>query len=223
MNNKIAIGMINYGNIRAEVSSSLAEIFQNDNFNKKLVSGLIQNQGPYIDDNRNKVVEIFLHSNSEWLLFIDTDVEVTLDHIYTLYDIATFNNLYILGGIYFYGESHHSLNIRPMIMQKDKNNISSISYDIPLDKNYFEVDTVGTGSMIIHRSVFEKINNFGPDNKNYWFRTYDENIGFIGEDVYFCNLAKKFGYKVYATSKVMPNHYKTVIFNYEIFAKQRNL
>lgn len=217
---KIDIGIINSGNIRSEVLGSITHAFKYDPKDK--IGSLIQAQGPYIDDNRNDVINLFLLSNSEWLMFVDADVEVDLNHIYTLYDIATKYNLYIVGGIYFYGVDHHSLNIRPALMQKNEYGMEEASYHIPDDVDYFEVTNVGTGCMLIHRSVFEKINNLGPDGKNYWFKTYREDTGFIGEDVYFCRLAKENGYKIYATQKVTPNHYKTVIFNYDIFINQQN-
>lgn len=215
----ISIGIVNYGNMRPEVGSALADAFQKDSINKNILNGIIQTQSPYIDDNRNRLIDIFLNFDSDWLLFIDTDVEINYNDIITLHDIATKYNLYILGGIYFWGVEHYSTKIQPMIRGLVGNK-EEIIFNFPIEKEYFEVSSTGTGCLLIHKSVFQKISNFGPDNNNHWFKTYDDEVGFIGEDIYFCRLARKNGFNVYVTPKIMPNHYKTVKLNYKLFKEQ---
>jgi GT2 family glycosyltransferase len=221
--NSLTIGNINNGYVRSEMCTTLIHSVIDDGRDRGLINNYISVQGTYIDDNRNEVVNLFLSTTkSEWLLFVDSDIEIDKSQIYKLYDLATTYNLYILGGIYFYGENHYSTRIRPMVYSRKNSNSlrGNIIYDMPEDKEYFEVDNIGTGCLLIHRSVFEKVYKKYSSGKAYWFSTIEDDFGFVGEDVYFCNNVIKHGYKIYATPLVFPNHYKTVIFNNDLYINQ---
>jgi hypothetical protein len=86
----------------------------------------------------------------------------------------------------------------------------------------FEVSHIGTGMMIIKRSVFEKLSdsvrsytyggsgvlgvNPGNQIKEYWKTDISDNGTWMGEDVNFCYMWRKLGNKVYAAPYAKTTH-----------------
>jgi hypothetical protein len=79
-----------------------------------------------------------------------------------------------------------------------------------LEGNFREVPWTGGGGLLVHRAVWEKIPR-GP-----WFvwergedtETGDRGTHGCGEDVYFCRLVQKQGFKVW-THRQLAGHYRT--------------
>ena len=75
----------------------------------------------------------------------------------------------------------------------------------------------GNGLMLIEREYFEKVSApwFGYDT-----RYKDEKFSFIGEDIIFCEKAKKHGYKIYVDFDTEVNHLNR---GQQMEQQQRNL
>lgn len=221
---KIIIAVPNNGLISSETSFGLIRAAQKDQNQRKILTDFYDAQGLFVDNNRNNIVDGFLNlSNEKWLLFVDSDIHVNLEHIYTLYDIATNNKLDILGGIYFYSKVHRSMELRPALQNRHPDGKRYDIYDIDFELDYFEVNSMGTGLMLISREALEKTYKVDTSNLPYWFKTYDENGNFIAEDIYFCETAKSVGIKTYACPKVTPNHVKLSYFSKEEYLKQQRI
>lgn len=133
------------------------------------------------DSNRNLIVKRFLKTNKKWLIMIDSDVVPPKN----LLSILNTDKKII--GCPAYGLKLNS----PVLAAFTKKKHKYVSYN-GKKKGEVEVDAVGTACISIHRSVFEKL-------KPPYFRFgYDENgVMNNGEDFYFCELAKKNGFKIY--------------------------
>ena len=86
----------------------------------------------------------------------------------------------------------------------------------------FEVSHIGTGMMIIHKSVFEKLKdstreytytgsgilgaNPGDKMNEYWNTNISDEGKLMGEDVNFCYMWRKLGGKVYAAPYAKTTH-----------------
>ncbi|MSX83312.1 MAG: hypothetical protein F2740_03090 [Actinobacteria bacterium] len=86
----------------------------------------------------------------------------------------------------------------------------------------FEVSHIGTGMMIIKRSVFEKMKdvtqeytyigegvlgaNSGDKMNKYWSTEISDEGSLMGEDVNFCNVWRKLGGKIYAAPYAKTTH-----------------
>jgi hypothetical protein len=102
------------------------------------------------DVNRNKVVEDFMSGPAEWLFFMDDD---------TVFQRGTITKLVekrrdFIAGIYFMPGVDRPHN--PIAYQRSKEGYYRPVVDYP-DGALFQVDSVGMGCTLIHRSVFEKI------------------------------------------------------------------
>lgn len=149
-----------------------------------------------IDSNRNAVVKKMLtlpqSHKYEWLLFLDSDVVPPNGAAERL--IGHDKN--IVGGICF-------------IMGNDGFPTPNISKEMDSGMHraeLIEVKGMGTGFMLIHRNVLEKVGR-----SPFRFR-YDKwgSVTVCGEDYDFCEKAVKAGYKIYADLGVQCEHYKIV-------------
>lgn len=153
---------------------------------------------------RNILVNEFLNSDSEELLFIDSDVVVSPDDIMRL--VAQSGDKDITAGLY------------PR-RSADKNFFLDLIHDengdMIFDGTMLKVSRVGTGFMLIKRYVIEKLIAEHPE----W--AYDAKDGasqsavfdfqivdgkYVGEDYLFCDRASKAGFECWVDVEISLPH-----------------
>lgn len=123
---------------------------------------------------RNQVVEQFLEQDDEWLLFVDDDMVLPRN---TLKKLLSYN-VPVIAPIC----TMRQPPFPPVIYKRGVLGIETIQ-DFPADKP-FTVDAVGTGVILLQRSVLERMSK--P-----WFAWGDfDNIGRMGEDIYLSDRIK---------------------------------
>lgn len=148
---------------------------------------------------RNRIVHKFLKTTMEYLLFIDNDI------IFAPKDILNLRHREkdIIGGVYF----KKDLPYKPVANRQ-----------LSQDGDLFEMAEIGTGFMMIRRNVFLKIQEMFPDH--FYKNEGDETEGqyydyfrvgvfdgrYLSEDYYFCQLARKAGFKVWLDGTVLVKH-----------------
>ena len=175
-------------------------------------------RGHRVDRNRDKIVKAFLRSprKPDWLLFLDSDMTFPEDIVYRL----LVHRKPIVGGLYFHRGQQAPLVFNSSGKTKDEwgrmserhvylrdevwdflNNANIPDKDMavaisgvpdPLQ----ECDAIGTGGMMIHRSVIEAMP--GP-----WFE-YAKHAE--SEDLSFCRRAKALGFSVHADLSTICGH-----------------
>lgn len=146
---------------------------------------------------RNKAVNGFLsHPEFDALLFLDSDHVHDPEIVHLLVrDMLLHPEIKVVGGLNFQRKPPH----KPCFYTEDDG-----SENIPLSwpDELFPVDVLGTGSMLIHRSVFTQIEPpwFWFDSSHYW-EDY-----FPGEDVWFSHLCKKAGIQMWVDPEVRSPH-----------------
>jgi len=173
------------------------EMPETGNYNLKVNFSYLQP----VDANRNKMVKNFLEDEeNEWLLMIDDDV-VPPGDILEMIDL---------------GEKVVSATVtikkdgvpHPVIVkQRDDGKYRRITmqeYSEEItDKGLVEVDGVGAGCLLIHRSVLEEMS---PP----WFKfLYNEDGTLkLGEDFYFGQRLRELGQPMYVSSDFVCSHYR---------------
>lgn len=212
------LGVITAGSHRTEHVKSLLALATTPTLSP-VTHTYIHVGGPYLDDNRNKVVEAFLKSPCEHLFFLDSDVEITVEDVRKLVD-ATDELSPVVGGIYYSGGMEVGVLKSPVVYDVDVDRAWSdggpfqiLTVDDIEDHQLtcpdipFSCGCVGTGAMVIHRSLLEKmIPEYGYPCP--WFAEEIVNGTHCGEDMIFCLRVIAMGFKVYAHPGVHPNHYK---------------
>jgi hypothetical protein len=173
-------------------------------------------KSPYVGHCRNLLTAGFLHSDKEYLLFVDADMQFGADSVFRM-----------LAADYPISCTPYRLKDATM---KESYPVSFENYDkIEItDKGFVEITSGPTGLMLIHRSVFTKLQlehphlqikfpeekkkdinaeimgaeetGEDPASECLWnfFDTSFENHLFKGEDIAFCELARKSGIQIYA-------------------------
>lgn len=160
---------------------------------------------------RNRVVKAFLdNTDSDWLLMIDVDEQLTTEAFDILINAAHDKERPVVSGLVFAAfDAHKHLYPKPL---------PAIFQDVPegflplfkYDKNsLFQIDACGTGCVLIHRSVLEKMRemadpNQGPDWCWFWDGPIEGN--WISEDLLFSRRIRQLGFPIYVhTGAVLPH------------------
>jgi len=165
---------------------------------------------PY-DHGRNEAVKALLsHPHFEYLFFIDTDIIAPPDTIIRLLK----HNAPIVSGLY----CRRSPPIGVPVMLRNYQWITEFPQN-----SVIEVDMVGTGCLLIHRSVFESLAHSRPQSGKEWF---DWRVDMKGKGVYpdqrctsedfvFCLNARDHGYRILVDTSIQCKHvgYSQVTYN----------
>ena len=174
--------------------------------------GIHTMRSPLIHQARNYLTSVFLTTEYQYMLFIDSDVEFEPEAVMRMM-VAKKN---IVCTPYRAKAEDTSKNIYTVEF-KDPKNI------LVLAEGLVEIEAGPTGLMLIDRKVFEKIiknrpdlkikNKVKPDSdKTHKFYYNFFNFGFIdgyamGEDVSFCKLARENDFKLYANIESPTAHH----------------
>lgn len=173
--------------------------------------------GPLMFRNRNSLINDLKSqkkyqlplSGFDYFLFVDSDISFSVKNVERLLS----HNKEICCSPYFTHDKPYTYNTGMffdsypgLIRYQHTKHSSGLS----------EVDFSGTGFMLIHRSVFEKLSY--P-----WFEPmkieFGDNCEAIGEDLCFCIKAKNAGYKIFCDFDNKVDHRKRDVenFNWDIY------
>lgn len=177
-------------------------------YNGKHIFGLDFMQSSLISYARNHLVKQFLASEFEWLYFWDADVVIRdLSFIDKLLETSHTLDAKIVGGVYRLKSSHpthkqYAAGNRDL--KANTANVSGIQNFLAGELTEPQLaDVIATGSMLIHRSVLERL----PDP---WFTIVDLSKGqVIPEDYNFCVKAKRYGFNVAVDPRFDTYHFGT--------------
>ena len=167
-------------------------------------------KSPLIHQARNYLTSVFLNSDFTHLLFLDSDVDFEPEAVVRML-VAKKDVI--------------CTPYRVKSMEVDKK-----MYTVELKKDarmepgeIIEITAGPTGIMLIHRDVFKKIIEKFPDLKiknpvfpepgpdhQYYYNFFDftfEDGYSKGEDVSFCKLVQKLGFKIYANTASFTKHH----------------
>ena len=172
---------------------------------------LFQNGDSLVTRARNTLVARFLETDMDYLLFIDSDIHFNADDVKELCK----SDKHLVCGLYFK---------------------KTLPYQ-PVANQCFETEGMlnamrecGTGYMMIHRGVFERIifhekaepyKNTTDDKSTY--RKYDFfKVGvcpdsglYLSEDYYFCKMVREVGFKVWLHTGVVGFHAGRAVYPFE--------
>jgi len=166
---------------------------------------------PYVSYGRNVLTALFLESGFDYQLFVDADLEFEPD---------------VVGRMILAKKDAICVPYR----KKTQDQVLKFSIEFN-DPTNIEVDEKGivelkmgpAGLTLIHRSVYEKLIKDNPDLKikqkeiisekansyfyNFWDTSFGKDGTWWGEDVNFCNLIRKSGFKFYGVVDGQTTHH----------------
>lgn len=175
--------------------------------------------GPYLDDHRNECCMWFLnHTDSDYLLFIDSDIQYDPWQAYALIKAAAEQGVTIISGVY-YNSFFHLGGLRALIHRWEpdprfngENNLIAVAPEdidnlVPEDKPH-QVDACGAGFMAIHRECLKDMGEVYLHPQPYFAELCINNIH-MGEDLSFCVRAEAVGHHTYVLPMIEVTHFKT--------------
>jgi hypothetical protein len=163
---------------------------------------------------RNKAVEHFLDGDAPWLLWVDTDMGFDADMLEQLMATADPETRPIVGALCF-GQreldpdgkgGYHTIATPTIFDWEPIGDLEgfAIRYDYPPNA-LVRCGGTGSAAILIHRSVFERIQvKYG----NEWYHRIPAKEGSIGEDLSFCMRATELGIPVHVHTGVRTTHLK---------------
>jgi hypothetical protein len=203
---------------------------------------------------RNKIVSQFMASGYDFLVMVDGDIEVDAKDILAAVlsgkqfvgipcskramDFDRLQKFTISAGEDVPAEYLSSYFCAPNFIVNE--NASSDLDETAKTLNLVRAEKIGTGCMVVHRSVFEKFqeafpgrvylepDGVGEDAKGkapiqsfeYFRYALDEEGFFIGEDFMFCNDWRSTGGEIWLKVDAITRHYGTTHFTWDAAALQ---
>jgi hypothetical protein len=175
--------------------------------------GIHTMKSPLIHQARNYLTSVFLTTEYQYMLFVDSDVEFEPEAVIRMM-VAKKN---IVCTPYRVKSVDTSKHIYGAIEFKDPKNI------LILAEGFVEIEAGPTGLMLIDRKVFERIIKNHPELKitnkatphadkshefYYNFFDFGFNDGYaMGEDVSFCRLARDNDFRIFANIESSTTHH----------------
>lgn len=182
-----------------------------------------------ITEARDLFTQMFLKSGCDYLFFIDADQSFKAEDVLRMIE----ENRDIIGGVVPKKRINWDSISEAVKYGISSDMLSKFSGEFNLAllpgqeqpedfSKSFEVSHVGTGMMIIKRSVFEKLKNItrtytysgsgilgvepGDKMNEYWNTNISDEGNLLGEDVNFCYMWRKLSGKVYAAPYAKTTH-----------------
>ena len=207
---RVTVAWIDPGLVEGGFATSMIELFR---ARSSRLDGMVRVEGGLLSRQRNEVVKTFLDQvATQWLLMIDSDQTISVEAFDKLIAAAHEKERPVVAGLYF-GTLPNPEGLLPtpvphFYRRADDGIMVSPVVDYPTDE-LIEIDAAGTGCLLVHRSVLEKIReNAEPAEGNAWcwFRDLPLAGHWLGEDLYFCRRIRALGFPIWGhTGAILPH------------------
>lgn len=225
-NEKIAIGWIDNGQVQTGFIAYLMNIVLS---RSEKIETVIAANGPYLSANRNTMARMFLETDCDWLLTLDSDILLSVESYDELIKNADSDKYDVLGGKYFlsFDDGIHvsAQDWHPDAPGEGKwldlvRGLDFVGSNGVVDN----LHSVGLGCALIHRRVLEKIvkhaSNPMPWFQDYW-RDYPYN-SWISDDIHFYSQVHKYNFNVALCMSTTTTHLKQFAINDSVYLSFSN-
>lgn len=207
---KLCVGIVNDHTINSDLAVDLVTLaLKRANRFHSMVQ--VANIG-LLSRSRNVLVKNFLEqTDTDWLLMIDSDERLPLDAFDKLVALADAASRPIVSALVFAAFFDNDDNLRPVptiyeMVDGQLHCLDRYPEDQPL-----QVDATGTGCLLIHRSILQRLRDEAGDNQGpdwAWFA--DGAIGgrWFGEDLLFCRRLHALGIPMWVHTGAILKHRK---------------
>ena len=177
------------------------------------LDGLGHQVGIYVDKQRQEMFDSWASSDGDWILWVDSDIVITPESFFKLWDAADEVTRPIISGIAMVSMNPNSPLMMPtpcIYKVTDENKFEPIN-PLPEDQ-VIPIDACGFGYLLMHKSVVKKLRD--KYTNGILFDTTLAPSMHIGEDISFFYKCREVGIPVHAHTGATSVHMKT--FHYDI-------
>jgi hypothetical protein len=205
---RVCIAFPHAGKVNTEFATNLIEINRKrtDRIDSIVGIGNIS----LLTRSRNVIVKNFLdETKAEWLLMMDTDQILSVEAFDKLINAANVTERPIVSALIFaaFWTDNDELRAVPVIYQDTEN--GPLPWDDYPDDQIVEIAAAGTGCLLIHRSILERIREEANENQGRdwaWFADGAINGRWFSEDLLFSRRIRALGIKIHAhTGAILPH------------------
>lgn len=182
--------------------------------NIKIVSS-VRVQGNQIARQRQSLFDHWADKmDTEWLLWVDSDVVITPHILKLLWDTADKKTKPVVTGTYFVSSENEQTLMEPipaLYLETGDEFQTQIIHPLPENK-VIQVDVAGFGLTLMHRSIIEPMRK-AADGYSVFGEKQNPGDRFVSEDVAFFRYLKKAGIQLYAHTGAIAQHMKTFSFD----------
>lgn len=216
---KVTIGWCDNGVVEGRFASSVANLILEAKENNINIVNTIRVNGNQIARQRQSLWDFWAEAtDSEWLLWIDSDIVVTSDTLKKLWDAADKKTRPVVSGLYFVSNENERSLMEPVpAIYKETGDPykTQVILNYPQDQ-IIRIDIAGFGLMLMHRSIIDPVRKAAGE-----ISVFGENQQakdkFISEDVSFCRNLQKAGIPLYVHTGAVVQHMKTFSFDVNYF------
>lgn len=211
----ITIGWCDGGIVQGRFMSGITNTIIDSKLYGINITNTIRINGNQIARQRQSLWDFWANSsNSEWLLWVDSDIVINTTALKMLWDIADKKNRPVVAGVYFVSKENEQSLMEPMpAIYKETGDPYRTQIIHPLPENQLiKIDIAGFGIMLMHKSIVEPVRKAAGD-LSVFGESQQANRDFISEDVSFCRNLQKAGIPLYAHTGATVQHMKTFSFD----------
>ncbi len=221
MKDSLALCFASGENVSFHFMMSVIQFMAHDSRDRRLLQQLMPQEGFFVEDNRNVIVQRFLESDIEWSLWFDTDNIFAVDLAYALFDAADPVKRPIVAALCF--GQHLPPEVAPLwFLQRESGLVNPTGFKVG---DMVQLDAVGMNGVLVHRSVYQKM-AADPQNGAEGWEWFYRRIGIVngmkmrlGEDVGFCLRARELGFPIIGHSAVQVRHLKRMVLDFDLFRR----
>jgi len=157
---------------------------------------------------------------TDWLLWVDSDIVLTLDAMAKLWKTADKVARPVVSGVYFISKQPEGSLMRPFPALFNNVSEFQISYLHPLpDNEVVQIDQAGFGFVMMHKSIITKMRE-KHGNVSFFTETAASNDDdhFVGEDIIFFRKMKEAGVPLHAHTGALVKHIKRFSLDFDYYA-----
>lgn len=191
------------------VDSHFFEVWMKLVYNR-CADGFMSARGRPAHQNANKLVRMFLETDADSLLFIDSDAVIYPETIREMINLEEGQEFDILQAFYV------RRGWPPEAIWFKRGSDGTMFRAMITDEMTGEVDAVGLHCTLVRREVFTRMLG-DKDPKTFDWFYYPLGLDNGGEDVEFSENAQKLGFRMGATTKVKTGHLSVVVSGWDTY------
>jgi uncharacterized protein YwbE len=220
-NEKVAIGWCDNGLTDGKFTEGLMAAVIAGGANGMPIHTSIRVQGNQIGRQRQVLFDHWADKlNTDWLLWVDSDIVLSLDAMHKLWQTADKLTRPVVSGVYFISKENEGALMRPYPVLFNDVSEFQIQYLHPLpDNKVVKCDSAGFGFVLMHKSVISRMREKFPDQSFFTESAASNNDNhFVGEDIIFFRKMKESGIPLHAHTGAVVKHMKRFSLDYDYYA-----